>query len=163
MFPKGLFAAEEIPWGITIIEYTGELVSDAVAEGRIAIGADCIFELCDDKNVDGAVKGNEARYANHARTKPNCFVLREASKIWIVAGIEGIGKGEELTFDYGSTFYSLWLLVALRPKRPHLGRHRKLNARPIAIASCRALTDRGIEPVRWTMTTPISVTAKPAI
>lgn len=51
--------------------------------------------------------GNDARYANHARTKPNCFVLREDDKIWLVAGIEGIRKGEELTFDYGSTFYSL--------------------------------------------------------
>ena len=49
--------------------------------------------------------GNAARYANHARKRPNCFVLRDDNRIWIVAGIEGIRKGEELTFDYGSTFY----------------------------------------------------------
>ncbi len=102
---KGLFAAEEIPWGVKIIEYRGELISDAVAEERIARGADCIFELRDDENIDGAVMGNDARYANHARKQPNCFVLREDNRIWIVAGIEGIRKGEELTFDYGSTFY----------------------------------------------------------
>ena len=35
----------------------------------------------------------------------NCFVLRDKGRIWLVAGIEGIRKGEELTFDYGSTFY----------------------------------------------------------
>lgn len=104
---KGLFAAEEIPWGVKIVAYRGELISDAVAEERIAEGADCIFELRVDRSIDGAVMGNDARYANHARTKPNCFVLREDDKIWLVAGIEGIRKGEELTFDYGSTFYSL--------------------------------------------------------
>lgn len=104
---KGLFAAQEIPWGVKIIEYRGELISDTVAEERIAKGSDCIFELRENQNIDGAVMGNDARYANHARRKPNCFVLREDDRIWLVAGIEGIRKGEELTFDYGSTFYEL--------------------------------------------------------
>lgn len=102
---KGLFAGEDIPWGVKIIEYKGERISDSAAERRIADGADCIFELGEDENLDGAVDGNEARYANHARTHPNCFILRENGQIWIVAGIEGIKKGEELTFDYGSDFY----------------------------------------------------------
>jgi uncharacterized protein len=102
---RGLFASEAIPWGVKIIEYKGELISDGVAEERAAEGADCIFELQPNVNIDGAVGGNEARYVNHARRKPNCFILREDGKIWIVAGIEGIGKGEELTFDYGSSFY----------------------------------------------------------
>ena len=102
---KGLFAGENIPWGARIIEYQGELISDAIAEERIAAGADCIFELADNENIDGAVNGNRARYVNHERRKPNCFILREDGRIWIVAGIEGIRKGEELTFDYGSGFY----------------------------------------------------------
>ncbi len=102
---RGLFALEAIAWGTRIIEYKGEVISDAVAEERITAGADCIFELCAGGNIDGAVNGNEARYVNHARRKPNCFVLREDGKIWIVAGIEGIEKGEELTFDYGSGYY----------------------------------------------------------
>jgi uncharacterized protein len=102
---RGLFALEAIPWGTKIIEYKGEVISDDEAEQRIARGADCIFELRPGKNIDGAVDGNEARYVNHARRKPNCFILREAGKIWIVAGIEGIEKGEELTFDYGSGYY----------------------------------------------------------
>jgi hypothetical protein len=100
-----LFASQDIPWGIKIIEYEGQLICDALAEKRIAEGADCIFELGDDANLDGAVDGNEARYINHARASPNCFVLRDDGRIWVVAGIEGVRKGEELTFDYGSDYY----------------------------------------------------------
>ncbi len=102
---KGLFAGEAIPWGTRIIEYKGQRIPDAVAFERIASGADCIFEAGPDENIDGAVDGNEARYINHARRKPNCFILREDRRIWIVAGIEGIAKGEELTFDYGSDYF----------------------------------------------------------
>jgi SET domain-containing protein len=104
---KGLFASEDIPWGFKIIEYEGQLVSDALAHKRIAKGADCIFELGEDANIDGAVQGNDARYINHSRAKPNCFVMRDEGRIWIVAGIEGIKEGEELLFDYGSDFYPL--------------------------------------------------------
>jgi len=102
---NGLFAAEEIPWGTKIIEYEGERISDAVALSRIAAGADSIFEVGPNRNIDGSSGGNEARYANHRRRSPNAFILRDAGRIWLVAGIEGIAKGEEITFDYGSTFY----------------------------------------------------------
>ena len=101
----GLFAGEEIPWGTKVIEYKGERISDKVAFARIAEGADCIFELGENQNIDGASQGNEARYANHRRRNPNCFILRDEGRIWIVAGIEGVAAGEEITFDYGSTFY----------------------------------------------------------
>jgi len=110
---KGLFASQDIPWGVKIIEYKGQLISDALAEKRIAEGADCIFELGDDANLDGAVEGNEARYINHARPNPNCFILRDDGRIWVVAGIEGVRKGEELTFDYGSDYYP----QKIRPRR----------------------------------------------
>ena len=102
---NGLFAAEEIPWGTKIIEYKGERISDDVAFARIAAGADSVFELGRNTNLDGSSGGNEARFANHRRRKPNAFILRDEGRIWLVAGIEGIAKGEEITFDYGSTFY----------------------------------------------------------
>ena len=104
---KGLFAAEDIPWGAKIIEYKGQLISDSEAEARIERGADCIFELRKNENLDGAIDGNDSRYTNHDRTNPNCFVLRDDNRIWIVAGIEGVKKGEELVYDYGSNFYPL--------------------------------------------------------
>ena len=102
---SGLFAAEEIPWGTKIIEYKGERIPDDLALSRIAAGADSIFELGPNVNIDGSSRGNEARFANHRRRNPNAFILRDRGRIWIVAGIEGIAKGEEITFDYGSDFY----------------------------------------------------------
>jgi len=102
---EGLFAAEEIPWGTKIVEYKGQRIADDVAFARIAAGADSIFELGRNVNIDGSSRGNEARYANHRRRNPNAFILREKGRIWLVAGIEGIAKGEEITFDYGSTFF----------------------------------------------------------
>ena len=102
---EGLFAAEEIPWGTKIIEYKGDRIPDGVALARIAGGADSIFELGPNTNIDGSARGNESRYANHRRRNPNAFILRDGGRIWLVAGIEGIAKGEEITFDYGSTFY----------------------------------------------------------
>jgi SET domain len=53
----------------------------------------------------GKDKGNGAALVNHSRRNPSCFLLREKGKIWIVAGIEGIRSGEELTNDYGSEYY----------------------------------------------------------
>ena len=30
---------------------------------------------------------------------------REKDKVWLVAGVEGIKAGDELTYDYGSDYY----------------------------------------------------------
>ena len=49
--------------------------------------------------------GNGAALVNHSRSAPNCFLLREKGKVWLVAGVEGIKAGEELTYDYGSDYY----------------------------------------------------------
>jgi hypothetical protein len=43
--------------------------------------------------------------SNHSRDRPNCFLLREKGKVWLVAGVEGIKAGDELTYDYGSDYY----------------------------------------------------------
>jgi uncharacterized protein len=101
----GLFAGEEIPWGRKIIEYKGAVISDRDAQARIAAGANAIMELGRDRNIDGFDNGNGAALVNHSRRNPNCFLLREKDKIWLVAGIEGIRPGEELTYDYGSDYY----------------------------------------------------------
>ena len=53
-------------------------------------------------NIDGFDAGNGASLINHSRTRANCFLLREKDKVWLVAGVEGIKAGEELTYDYGS-------------------------------------------------------------
>ena len=102
---RGLFALEDIPWGKKIKEYRGKIISDKEARKRFKKGATAIMELGKDKNIDGFASGNGAAYINHSRAKPNCFLLRQKGKVWLVAGIEGIKAGEELTYDYGSDYY----------------------------------------------------------
>jgi SET domain-containing protein len=102
---RGVFAAEDIPWGRKIIEYRGTIVGDQEAEKRAAQGATAIMELENGLNIDGFDKGNDASLVNHSRRRPNCFLLRDNGKIWLVAGIEGIEAGEELTYDYGTDYY----------------------------------------------------------
>ena len=104
---RGLFATRDIEWGTKVIEYRGKVISDAEAERRLKLGAAFIFELAPDMNIDGADGGNEARFANHGREEANCFVLRDEGRIWIVAGIEGVKKGQEILFDYGSDYFPL--------------------------------------------------------
>jgi uncharacterized protein len=102
---EGLFAGEDIPWGHKIMEYRGAVIRDKEAEKRTAEGADAIMDLGQGRNIDGKDRGNGAALINHRRRNPNCFLLRDKGKIWIVAGIEGIKSGEELTYDYGSEYY----------------------------------------------------------
>ena len=102
---QGLFALQDIPWGLKIIQYSGEHISDAEANNRIDRGADAIFELAHDRNIDGRSNGSLAQFINHDRKAPNCFVLRHGGKIWIVAGIDGIKRGQELTYDYGRDYF----------------------------------------------------------
>jgi SET domain-containing protein len=101
----GVFAGEDIPWGRKILEYRGALIDDKEAARRIAGGANAIMDLGGGQNIDGFDDGNGAALVNHSRRNPNCFLLREKGKVWLVAGIEGIKAGEELTYDYGSDYY----------------------------------------------------------
>jgi uncharacterized protein len=101
----GVFAGEDIPWGKKIKEYGGAVIGAKKAAKRIAKGAQAIMELGDGQHIDGFDGGNGAAFINHSRKHPNCFLLRGKTKIWIVAGIEGIKAGEELTYDYGSDYY----------------------------------------------------------
>jgi SET domain-containing protein len=109
---KGVFALEKIPWGKKVKEYGGKIIDDKEAARRTRKGAVGIMALGRGKNIDGFDGGNGAAFVNHSRDKPNCYLLRQKGKIWLVAGIEGIKAGEELTYDYGSDYYPA------RHKRP---------------------------------------------
>jgi SET domain-containing protein len=102
---QGLFALKDIPWGVKIIQYSGELINDAEANDRIDHGADAIFELVPDENIDGHSNGSLAQFINHNRKAPNCFILRDGGKIWVVAGINGVKRGPELTYDSGKDYF----------------------------------------------------------
>jgi SET domain-containing protein len=102
---RGVFAVKDIPWGAKIIRYQGAVIDDQEAKKRVAKGATAIMELGDGLNLDGFDQGNGAALINHTRRRPNCFLLRERGEVWIVAGVEGIQAGDELTNDYGSEYY----------------------------------------------------------
>ncbi|KAH7729103.1 SET domain-containing protein [Aphelenchoides avenae] len=102
----GAFANEDIKNGDFIIEYTGEVISDAEAERRGRIydrkGCSYLFTLNNEQSVDATRIGNLSRFINHD-SKPNCkprvLVVNGEHKIGIFAA-RNIKRGEELFFDY---------------------------------------------------------------
>jgi len=97
---QGLFAGERIEKERTIIEYKGEKVPSG--EGTVRSTEDevltYIFTLNDKYDIDGAVNGNEARFANHS-CQGNAYVDIVRGRIWLIARRD-IETGEEITYDY---------------------------------------------------------------
>ena len=100
----GVYAAQPIEEDTRIVEYKGELVSQAEAsrrEGRyLPRQRIWLFTINTRWARDAAVGGNIARYINHA-CHPNSYVEIYGHHIWILAS-RGIRKGEELTYDYNT-------------------------------------------------------------
>lgn len=107
----GVFAGEAIKKGQFIIEYIGVVINHAqllksikkyTAERREHKYIMALNELF----IDATMKGNISRFMNHL-CDPNCI-----AEVWDVGGLNRIGffakkaikKGEELTYNYGSTF-----------------------------------------------------------
>ena len=100
----GVYAAQPIEEDAHIVEYKGQLVSQAEAWRREQryLPRQRIWLFNIDKRLarDAAYGGNIARYINHA-CRPNCYVEIEGRHIWIRASRD-IRKGEELTYDYNT-------------------------------------------------------------
>lgn len=98
----GLFATEDLKAGQKIIEYTGERITKNEAvrryERQSAEGAIYLFDLNSRYDIDGAVHGNEAKYANHS-CEPNAETVIEKGRIWIVA-TKTVPAGGEILYDY---------------------------------------------------------------
>jgi uncharacterized protein len=100
----GLFAARPFKKGDLIIEYTGEVITDAEAQRR---GGQYLFELNDEWTIDGKGRNNIARYINHA-CKPNCYPeLTDDKKQVFIFAKRAIEPGEELTYNYGKYFFDM--------------------------------------------------------
>ncbi|KAJ9550804.1 hypothetical protein OSB04_014849 [Centaurea solstitialis] len=104
----GVEAAEPIKKGEFIIEYVGEVISDALCEQRLwdmkhkGIKNFYMCEIRKDFTIDATFKGNTSRFLNHS-CGPNCNLEK-----WDVDGETRVGvfaarsikAGEPLTYDY---------------------------------------------------------------
>jgi uncharacterized protein len=100
----GVYANQTIDEDIRIVEYKGELVSQAEGWRResryLPRGRIWIFNIDERWVRDAAIGGNIARYINHS-CRPNCYSDIVGRTIWIIAA-RRIRKGEELTYDYNT-------------------------------------------------------------
>jgi SET domain-containing protein len=100
----GVYARQAIAEDTRIVEYKGQLVTQAEAWRRerryLPRQRIWIFNIDDRWARDAAFGGNIARYINHA-CRPNCYVDIIGRHIWIIAS-RNIRRGEELTYDYNT-------------------------------------------------------------
>ncbi len=104
----GLFATREIEKGTRIVEYFGPLL-DCRKPEMDAIENKYLFELDGRWTIDGSVRRNIARYANHScRPNAESDVRPRLKKVFIRA-IKTIRPGDEITYDYGTDYFREYL------------------------------------------------------
>ena len=95
---RGVYAAQFIPEGTRIIEYTGERVSWEAAPDDEDNPHTFNFGLENGEVINPEVGGNDARWINHS-CDPNCEAVEEDDRIFIDS-VRDIQPGEELLYDY---------------------------------------------------------------
>ncbi|KAJ6635818.1 Histone-lysine N-methyltransferase trithorax [Pseudolycoriella hygida] len=108
---RGLFCNRDIEAGEMVIEYAGELIRSTLTDKRERYydsrGIGCyMFKIDDNLVVDATMRGNAARFINHA-CEPNCYskvVDILGHKHIIIFALRRIVQGEELTYDYKFPF-----------------------------------------------------------
>jgi uncharacterized protein len=101
---KGVFVVEPIAKGEIIFEYVGQVITWAEALRRHPHDPSnpnhtFYFHIDDNNVIDGSVRGNAAKWINHACT-PNCEAEDDEGRIFIKA-LRKLKPGEELFYDYG--------------------------------------------------------------
>jgi hypothetical protein len=96
----GLFAGEDIPKGVCVIEYVGRTISK---EEEFNSKSLYLFEVSKNKTIDGKPKWNKAGYINHS-CKPNCEVIIHAGRVFVFSK-RAIKAGEELGYDYERDYF----------------------------------------------------------
>ncbi len=98
----GLFAGENIKKGEMIIEYIGEILNKEQAE-KVETNQ-YLFEINRNKTINGQVRWNIARYANHACNEAaNAESDIKKGRVFVIA-IKNIKEGDEIVYDYGEEF-----------------------------------------------------------
>lgn len=126
---RGVFATRKIPEGTKLIEYIGEIVSDAEADRRYPFYEDerhhtFLFRLDSGDAIDAGPSRSIAKYINHS-CDPNCEAVEEDGRIFIYA-LRDIRRGEELVYDYN---YVL--------EEPHNAANKKLYPCNCGAKNCR--------------------------
>jgi len=99
----GLFTLQAFKKGDRIIEYTGEVISEAEANRR---GGKYLFELNDHWTIDGKGRNNIARYINHS-CRPNSYPeLNETETAVFIYAKRNIAPNEEITYNYGVDYFN---------------------------------------------------------
>lgn len=94
----GVYAAEPIPAGRKVIEYTGERLNRQQARRRDRGRYTYLFALNAYWTLDGAVGGSGAEIINHS-CEPN-LVARVVKGHILYMSLRPIRRGEELLVDY---------------------------------------------------------------
>jgi SET domain-containing protein len=104
----GLFATTPITRGAFIVEYSGPRIRTCEAHAREkTTGARYMFEINSRWTVDGSVRSNVGRYANHS-CRPNAESAVSNGKV-ILRALRAIEPGEEITYDYGDEYFELFI------------------------------------------------------
>ena len=132
----GLFATREISKGTRIVEYFGPLL-DCKIKAQDAIENKYLFELNGRWTIDGSVRRNMARYANHAcRPNAESDVQPRNRKVYIRA-IKTIQPGDEITYDYGTDYFKSYL-KPIGCKCAHCEKKRKIARAEARVVKKRA-------------------------
>ena len=102
----GLFATEVIPKGVRIFEYTGRIITNDEAEA-IKGKPRYLYDLSKTHTLDGSPRSNVGRYANHSCV-PNGVIYVYGGRIF-VKSLRKIEPGEEITYDYGQSYFDAFI------------------------------------------------------
>ena len=97
----GLFAGEEIPKGVCLIEYKGRQISE---KEEYTSRSKYLFEINKKKTIDGQARSNTARYINHS-CRPNAEIEIKKERVWVMSRRK-IKAGEEICYDYGKEYWN---------------------------------------------------------
>jgi SET domain-containing protein len=104
----GLYTTVSFKRGDFVIEYTGEKIPTELAD---TLTTRYLFEIDEKWTIDGAARGNIARYINHS-CDANCETeISEDDRILINA-IRRISPGDELSYDYGKEYFDEFIRPA---------------------------------------------------
>ncbi len=98
----GLFATQPIKKKQRICEYRGRRLGLDAALKAENSGNRYLYEVNSKITIDGAKRGNIARYFNHS-CNPNCDTFIRQQRVF-VRTLRNIKPEEELTYDYGRDY-----------------------------------------------------------